>query len=215
MTFDRVSGRREPGRVFPKGCIAPQARAGSDPESGKRAGKSRPLPGRPSGGWRGVAPSPVLRANAENGGEDDLPEGQRGLGLSRTARCAGSGKSSGKRGRSPFCRELLTPKAAQLAAKAVLRCSKRDGQLFGGLVGAVGEQGRAGEVSEADCAGAAPAIVRAVEGRPQGTLRKPERGWSHERGSVFPQGPVAPEARAGSDPAPRINRRMKRRVSGL
>lgn len=63
------------GFAFPQGSLAPSARAGSDPEGGKRAGKSRPLPGRPSGGWRGVAPSPILRANAEDGGEDDLPEG--------------------------------------------------------------------------------------------------------------------------------------------
>ena len=53
------------GVAFPQGSLAPEARAGSDPESGKRGGKSRPFPGRPSRGWRGVAPSPTLRPKAE------------------------------------------------------------------------------------------------------------------------------------------------------
>ena len=53
--------------AFPQGSLAPQARAGSDPESGKRGGNSRPWPGRPSGGWRGVTPSPTTRKNAGRG----------------------------------------------------------------------------------------------------------------------------------------------------
>ena len=61
----------------------------------------------------------MLRANAEHGGEHDLPEGQRGRGLSRTTVSAGNGKSSGKRGVLSFCRKMLTPKAAQRAKKAV------------------------------------------------------------------------------------------------
>ena len=61
----------------------------------------------------------MLRANAEHGGEHDLPEGQRGQGLSRTTVSAGNGKSSGKRGVLSFCRKMLTPKAAQRGKKAV------------------------------------------------------------------------------------------------
>ena len=38
---------------------------------------------------------------------------------------------------------------------------------------------------------------------PRGTRRRPERGWGHHLETAFPQGSVAPEARAGSDPEPR------------
>ena len=107
-----------PEFAFPQGSIAPEARAGSDPEVGRRGGKSRPFPGRPSRRWRGVAPSPILRANAENGGEDALPAGQRGQALWSATVHPGSGKSSGKRGVLSFCRELPTPKPAQRAHKA-------------------------------------------------------------------------------------------------
>ena len=92
---------------------------GATPKGGKRCGKSRPFAGRPSGGWRGVAPSPILRANAEHGEEDEVPEGQRGQGLSSMTVSAGNGKRSGKRGVLSFCRQMLTPKAAQRAKKAV------------------------------------------------------------------------------------------------
>ena len=116
--------RHRPGAAFPQGSLAPEARAGSDPESGKRCGKSRPFAGRPSGGWRGVAPSPILRANAGPGGEDEVPEGQRGQGPSRSTGCARNGKRSGKRWVLSFCRKMLTPKAAQRANKAVLGSHK-------------------------------------------------------------------------------------------
>ena len=56
----------QPGVAFPQGSVALKARAGSDPVRGKRGGKSRPFPGRPSGGWRGVAPSATLRSKAES-----------------------------------------------------------------------------------------------------------------------------------------------------
>ena len=45
----------------------------------------------------------------------------------------------------------------------------------------------------------------------QGPPPSPARGGQF----AFPQGSIARQARAGSDPEPRINRRMKRRVSGL
>ena len=96
-----------------------RARAGSDPERGKRGGNSRPFPGSPSRSGTGVAPSPGLRANAENGIEDAGPEGQRGQAFSRTPVHAENGKRSGKRGVLSFCRETLTPKAAQQANEAV------------------------------------------------------------------------------------------------
>ena len=88
--------------AFPQGSLAPQARAGSDPERGKRGGKSRPSPGRPSRGWRGVAPSPVLPPKRENGSEADWPKanGDRGFREPRGVREAA--KAAAKGGCSPF-----------------------------------------------------------------------------------------------------------------
>ena len=88
--------------TFPQGSLAPSARAGSDPEPGKRGGKSRPIPGRPSGGWRGVAPSPVLRANEENGERMICPKGN-GDSDFREPRCVREvARAAAKGGYGPF-----------------------------------------------------------------------------------------------------------------
>ena len=142
-----------------------------------------------------------------------LPEGQRGLGLSRTAESAGSGNSSGKRWVLSFCRTVSTPKPAQRAAKAVLGRSRRDGQFLDGLVDVAGEQGQEGQVVEADT-GAAPAVLRAVEARPGALPEDRSAGGSTSTDRPSLRDRFAPLARAGSDPGPRINWRMERRASG-
>ena len=47
--------------AFPQGYLAPQARAGSDPDTGGGLAVRNPMPGRFSGGKGGVTPSPARR----------------------------------------------------------------------------------------------------------------------------------------------------------
>ncbi len=125
-------GTHPPPPIRPQPLQIPSTHPSAGTQSPRKSGTfSKPRSGtfskpidRPSGGWRGVAPSPILRANAENGGEDEVPEGQRGQGLSRSTGCARNGKRSGKRWVLSFCRKMLTPKAAQRANKAVLGSHK-------------------------------------------------------------------------------------------
>ena len=63
--------RRDPPQTgpeaFPQGSIAPEARAGSDPDHGTTGVTSAGFLGRRTSVRRGVAPSPTLRPKAERG----------------------------------------------------------------------------------------------------------------------------------------------------
>jgi len=54
--------------AFPQGWIAPQARAGSDPDTGRGLAIRNPIPCRFSAGKGGVAPSPARRPKSGHAG---------------------------------------------------------------------------------------------------------------------------------------------------
>ena len=147
--------------AFPQGSLAPQARAGSDPESGKRGGNSRPWPGRPSGGWRGVTPSPTTRKNAGRGfaGLRAKRNGVTGFRQRRWMREAA--KAAAKGGCCPLAatrrpRKLRNRRQKPCPAR---RCRR---QILAGPVSADREPRQVREIAQAAIRAAAPAARPAV-----------------------------------------------------
>ena len=101
--------------------ITRAAGAGWERPRTRQKGRQKPPVAGPSiprmEGGRSQPRSPAKTGERQRRG---WAEGQRGHGLSGTAGCAGSGKSSGKRWVLSFCRNMPTPKAAQRANKGAL-----------------------------------------------------------------------------------------------
>ncbi len=111
--------RRRAGRL-PAGINRARGAGWERPRT-RQKGRQKPPVAGPSiprmEGGRSQPRSPAKTGERQRRG---WAEGQRGQGLSGTAGCAGSGKSSGKRWVLSFCRNMPTPKAAQRANKGAL-----------------------------------------------------------------------------------------------
>ena len=171
-----VTGRRlhPPGggfMAFPQGSIAPQARAGSDPEPETTGVTSAAFPGRRSSDRRGVAPSPTLRPKGGEWIRQHATETQRGQRVSRTVTSEGYAHKYEHKGGLTYVRTNVAPRVTPARAnysRESGRCRAFPGSTGGPLM----------------LAGCAPLPGRTTRSGRRGTPARPLRGDGRPHGGA-------------------------------